>query len=197
MLRTSSSSAGAGDSLDEPPSSGYTPASPTLDIEQMPNLGREVDIAWLRDRFARAAACVADSVQRPLGRLSVIIVNDERMAALHAAHLGCSRTTDVLSFDLSEQVEPGQVQIEADLAICADEAARRAAEFGHSIERELLLYAVHGLLHCVGFDDQDEAAASAMHAEEDRILQVIGVGATYRPERDARADAVAVVERSA
>ena len=39
--------------------------------------------------------------------------------------------------------------------------------------------ALHGVLHCTGFDDRDAAGAAAMHAEEDRILGAIGVGATF------------------
>ena len=69
--------------------------------------------------------------------------------------------------------------IEADVVVCVDEAARRSAELGHSLERELLLYALHGVLHCAGFDDQTDEGFEAMHAEEDRILSVIGVGPTF------------------
>lgn len=106
------------------------------------------------------------------------------MARLHDRYKGEARTTDVLTFPLSEPDEP----IEADIVICLDEAARRAADFGHPIERELLLYALHGLLHCAGFDDHDDIGAAAMHSEEDRILQFIGVGATFTPTRVGEID---------
>ena len=43
----------------------------------------------------------------------------------------------------------------------------------------MLLYAVHGLLHCAGFDDHETAAFDRMHAEEDRILRAIGVGPIF------------------
>jgi ssRNA-specific RNase YbeY (16S rRNA maturation enzyme) len=48
-----------------------------------------------------------------------------------------------------------------------------------SIEREVLLYALHGILHCAGFDDRTPQDFEAMHAEEDRILLAIDVGATF------------------
>ena len=66
--------------------------------------------------------------------------------------------------------------------LCLDEAARRAIEFGHGVERELLLYAVHGVLHCLGHDDHEEEQRARMHREEDRLLAAVGVGAVYRPE---------------
>ena len=69
-----------------------------------------------------------------------------------------------------------------DLMLCIDEARRRAEEFGHDERRELLLYAVHGLLHGLGHDDQDAEAFASMHDEEDRILRQIGVGSVFRPE---------------
>ena len=50
---------------------------------------------------------------------------------------------------------------------------------------QLLLYILHGLLHCAGFDDHDPAEHDRMHTEEDRILTAIGVGPVFRssPER--------------
>jgi probable rRNA maturation factor len=60
-----------------------------------------------------------------------------------------------------------------------DEARRQAAGRALPVERELLLYCVHGVLHCLGYDDHDDAEYVRMHAEEDRILEAIGVGRTF------------------
>jgi probable rRNA maturation factor len=60
-----------------------------------------------------------------------------------------------------------------------DEAGRQSAVRGHTVEQELLLYVVHGVLHCLGHDDHDPDAAARMHAEEDRVLAAVGVGVTY------------------
>jgi probable rRNA maturation factor len=146
-----------------------------LSIQVLPGVDQEIGLTWIRDRLAAALQHMPDSAERCLiQRLSVLIVDDQRMAQLHRQYLGIDSTTDVLTFDSNEQG-----RIETDIAICADVAARRARELDHTVERELLLYAVHGLLHSVGFDDRDEASFAAMHAEEDRILGLIGVGATY------------------
>ena len=115
---------------------------------------------------------------RPVARVHLEIVGDAEMDRLHRLHSGIPGTTDVLTFPAHAEGEP----IDVDIVACADEAARRAAEFGHGIDRELLLYAVHGLLHCCGHDDHEPAAHERMHAEEDRILGALGVGATFRPE---------------
>lgn len=127
--------------------------------------------AWLVAAAAKAA--------RPIERVTVRIVSDREMTGHHLRHRGEGTTTDVLTFPASAAGEP----IAADIVICADVAARAAGERGHPIERELLLYALHGLLHCAGFDDHDPVSHGAMHAEEDRILEAIGVGATFGPPR--------------
>ena len=98
------------------------------------------------------------------------------MAGAHQRYAGVSGTTDVLTFDLAES---GAGRLDADLLVCFDEAARQAAGRGHDVATELLLYIVHGVLHCLGQDDHDPAAASRMHAEEDRVLEAIGVGRVY------------------
>ncbi len=98
------------------------------------------------------------------------------MTDLHERHCGLDATTDVLTFPLSGDGEPVDVEI----AVCLDEAVRRAVERGHEPERELLLYCLHGLLHCTGWDDHTTEDYDAMHAREDEILRAIGVGDVFR-----------------
>jgi probable rRNA maturation factor len=107
------------------------------------------------------------------------VVGDVEIARAHVSHLGEPGTTDVITFDLSEGPE-----LDVDLLVCVDEACRQASARGHSVERELLLYVVHGVLHCMGFDDHDEAGALAMHRREDEVLSAIGVGRTFGAPAD-------------
>ena len=60
-------------------------------------------------------------------------------------------------------------------------ARRRARAEGVPVERELLLYALHGMLHLAGFDDRTDRDFAAMHRTEDDILTRIGVGAVFSP----------------
>ena len=129
-----------------------------------------------------SAAC---QLERPVACIGVSIINDQAMSRLHLRHSGIDGTTDVLTFPSSEPGDPIQV----DIAVCADEASRRAAEFGHSVNHELLLYVIHGLLHCAGHNDHTEEGYRAMHAEEDRILTAIGVGAVFHSRPRDGADA--------
>ncbi|MBL0921256.1 MAG: rRNA maturation RNase YbeY [Phycisphaerales bacterium] len=112
------------------------------------------------------------------GEVRARIVGDDAMAALHARHSGVEGTTDVLTFDLRD--EPGAA-LDTDVVTCLDVAAREGAERGHPPERELLLYILHGALHCLGFDDHTDEGFAAMHAAEDELLAAAGVGPLFSP----------------
>ena len=105
-----------------------------------------------------------------LKRFTVQCVNDQVMGELHMRHMNDPRTTDVLTFTDGP---------EADVAVCVDEASRRALELKHELRDELLLYCLHGLLHAGGMDDQTPADFAAMHAEENRLLSAIGLGEIF------------------
>ncbi len=165
-------------STDEPPSCADDPDQTIVEVKPAADVNQSVDFRWVRDHLARALSTIEASAGRSFARIGVLVVNDHRMIELHRQHSGESTTTDVLTFDLTETDDPS-APIEADIAVCIDEASRRARELGHAVERELLLYALHGVLHCVGYDDHTETGYAAMHAEEDRILRSIGVGAVF------------------
>ncbi len=110
------------------------------------------------------------------GTLNLRVVDDASMCELHGAYHQDHSTTDVLTFDLRDSADAA---LEGDLALCVDEAARRAAERGHSVRDEVLLYAVHGMLHLLGEDDHTPADFERMHVREDHLLTAIGVGARF------------------
>ncbi len=129
------------------------------------------DRAWIVDAVRRALA----TGDIPVRRLAVTVVHDAAMERLHGKHLGDSTTTDVLTFPASGPADP----VDADVAVCLDEAARRAHGTAHGVRGELLLYVLHAALHCRGHDDRDEASYRRMHDEEDRILRESGFGPIF------------------
>ncbi len=128
-------------------------------------------------------------VLRELGvkdcRWTITIVGDRDMKALHRRTMGLETTTDVLTFDMRDDARRDRegTAVELDTVLCADEARRRAAEGGHRVREELLLYAVHSLLHVQGYDDVTPAKARRMHLREDALLEAIGVGAVFERPR--------------
>jgi probable rRNA maturation factor len=114
------------------------------------------------------------------GSVRVRLVDDAEMIKAHTRFCNLSTTTDVLTFDLAEGDLAFKTKaLDTDLMICVDEASRRAAERGHPITHELVLYVLHGVLHCLGHDDQDEDAYTRMHAREDELLSAAGIGRVF------------------
>lgn len=171
-------------SSDEPPARPDDAPSPSaqLRVETSDATGRltAVERAWLGDRLAEAAAELGRRFDAR-GELRVRVVDDAEMSAAHERWASDPTTTDVLTFELSET--PGV--LDTDVLACIDEAERQAAVHGHDRVRELLLYALHGALHCLGHDDHDDESYRAMHAAEDEVLAAIGVGATFGPGASA------------
>ena len=113
----------------------------------------------------------------PLCELSLALVGDRRMAELHEQFLGIPGPTDVLTFPLETDRRGGVTA--GEVVVCVPQASRRARTEGVSVERELLLYALHGMLHLAGFDDRTDPDFAAMHRTEDDILTRLGVGPVF------------------
>lgn len=127
-----------------------------------------VDYNWLEEHVVAAL----NFLGKEKSTISVQVVDDATMTALHAKHSGIEETTDVLTFDSGSTEQ----SINAEIAVCSAVAQREVQARGHPLKEELLLYILHGMLHCCGFDDRNDASYEKMHAEEDRILTSIGVG---------------------
>jgi probable rRNA maturation factor len=126
--------------------------------------GHRPDLAWLRRVIRRALpACLAalKSAEAPLATLEEIeitLIDDPEIGRVHADFLGDPEPTDVITFQHGE------------ILISADTAVRQAAEHGETADRELALYAVHGLLHLAGWEDHDPGEAAAMAGRQAIIL---------------------------
>lgn len=122
-------------------------------------------------------------VHLPRNRLeavSVVLVGDALMSELHRRSHGDATPTDVLTYEL-EYAAGGDVS-EGEIVVCVPEARRRVGADIMGLRREVLLYALHGVLHLCGMDDGTEREFARMHRKEDEILTRIGVGAVFDAE---------------
>jgi len=143
-----------------------------------------VQIAELCDKADLSASRVQQLVNAVWTRfgttkaiVSIAIVDDERISRLNEQFLKRRRTTDVLSFNLSDSQNPSEKCFE--IIVNAQLAARCAKHAQHSPQDELALYIVHGLLHQLGFDHQKPDQAEKMHQAEKQILQQLGYDFVY------------------
>lgn len=114
--------------------------------------------------------------------ISVALVDDPEIHRVNREFLNHDFPTDVISFLLSA-LPPGRPQtpwpadflLEGELVIGADTAVRDAAQHGWSPGAELILYAVHGLLHLCGYDDLTDDARPLMRNRERELLTELGL----------------------
>ncbi len=108
-----------------------------------------------------------------LTELSIALVGDKRMSSLHKEFMNIEGPTDVLTFPLD--IDKKNRVTAGEIVICVPEAVRQCKKRHSPVEPELLLYALHGILHLCGFDDRTEKDFRQMHAMEDTILVKLGM----------------------
>lgn len=119
--------------------------------------------------------------------INVLITDDKGIHAINKASRNVDRPTDVLSFpmfnlvpgklpeDWSEYIDPGTGLCPlGDMAISLERARAQAAEFGHSVRREVGYLTIHSMLHLLGFDHMDEGPEKAlMRKHEEAVIAAI------------------------
>lgn len=112
--------------------------------------------------------------------VSVVFADDTYIQQLNKQYRSKDQPTDVLSFALNEGEEPDIVDgpeetLLGDIVISLETAARQAGEYGHSADRELAFLTVHGMLHLLGYDHEQEEDRLEMRQEEEHILSLLGI----------------------
>ena len=105
--------------------------------------------------------------------LSIALVDAEEMAHLNEQYRGIEGPTDVLSFGCDDPCASvgGEPITLGDVIIAPDVAVAQAAELGTTIEAELNLLLVHGVLHLLGYDHESDEDAAVMQAREQVVLE--------------------------
>ena len=117
--------------------------------------------------------------------LEISLVDEAEIQTLNRTYRSVDKVTDVLSFPAMENIKGKPLRanehpLELDeegrlflgsIAICTSRAKEQAEEYGHSYERELFYLATHGVLHCLGYDHEDEEERAEMRAREEEVMQ--------------------------
>ena len=109
--------------------------------------------------------------------LSVLLCDDPFIQTLNATWRQKDEPTDVLSFAMGEGEDAGlNEDLLGDVVISVDTAARQAETEGHTLEAELRVLLVHGVLHLCGYDHIEPDDAVEMRAKEAECLAALGGG---------------------
>ena len=154
--------------------------------------GRPVDVA----RWVRLAEEVLGAEGVRDGELSLLFVDDASMADLNRRFLGKDGPTDVLAFPIDDELGasdepppdddhrtgpratgpgggPGDdvPTLLGDVVVCPAVAERQAPDHAGTYDDEVALLVVHGILHLLGMDHEDDEEAAAMESREKELLE--------------------------
>jgi probable rRNA maturation factor len=136
-------------------------------------------------RLVGRARVFLAALGRVEGELSILVTGDAGIRRLNRRWRGKDRSTDVLSFPLSDP--PGAGPALGDVVISIDTAVRRGGDHARAVRMELDRYLAHGILHLLGFDHERRADAVAMAAREEALLRGEGlVGAALETKAKGR-----------
>ena len=114
--------------------------------------------------FARTLAPLVLSVARNKipEEISVVLVSDRRISAIHQQFMGIAGATDVITFQHGE------------IVVSVETAFRQAIEYESDLLHELRLYIAHGLLHLAGYDDHSEDGFREMAKLQNELVDRAG-----------------------
>ncbi|MCL6649643.1 MAG: rRNA maturation RNase YbeY [Chloroflexi bacterium] len=121
------------------------------------------------------ATLQAEGVPAPAA-VSVQLTDDATVQALNRTYRGIDAPTDVLAFGFDPgdfALPPGAPRQLGELVIAVPYSARSAAEQGQTLAQELLVLVVHGTLHLLGYDDEEDEAWRTMKRRQDSILAAL------------------------
>ncbi|MGI6550017.1 MAG: rRNA maturation RNase YbeY [Syntrophomonadales bacterium] len=114
--------------------------------------------------------------------VNVVIVDTNDIREFNYVYRGMDQVTDVLSFAITEtrDDEPDYESPETDymlgdILICMERVLAQAQEYGHSPQRELVYLTVHGMLHLLGYDHEEENERVLMRSMEEKVMESLGL----------------------
>jgi len=117
-----------------------------------------------------------------VGTVSIVFVDDDEIRAVHREFFGKDSATDVVTFpmDAPSDDEDGDApdplggQLLGEVMVSVETARRESAARDLPFEREVALYAIHGVLHLLGYDDIDPGDRRRMRRAEKRAVDRLG-----------------------
>lgn len=156
----------------------------TIELSIEEPLWAALDLSVLAQRACQAAATVL-RLAVPCD-VSILAANDGRIASLNEEFRGKAVPTNVLSWPSEDLAgPPGELpklptDLEiGDIALAYETCAREAAEFGRTMQNHVTHLIVHGFLHLLGYDHENDEDATVMEGLEIQALETLGIENPY------------------
>jgi len=133
-----------------------------------------------------STALLEDLLKLSNYELAIQFVSPRTMADLNEKFLKHTGPTDVITFDFREGYDPALAKLDlaGEIYICLAVAGQQASDWSTTWQKEAARYIVHGVLHLIGHDHEDEAEAEAMEAAEVKLLAGLGIPDPYANSGD-------------
>lgn len=122
-------------------------------------------------RIRRTAQDILDALDCPDGELSIVLVDDPQITVLNRQYLQRNRPTNVIAFPMrSGEFSDLTPQLLGDVVISLETADREAREAGITLDERFRQLLVHGVLHLLGYDHENDASAARRMEEKSAAL---------------------------
>jgi rRNA maturation RNase YbeY len=142
----------------------------TFTLSQTPGARKSFAVTKeLKDALKTAGKAVAESEIEGLKsfELSIVMMTDEELRALNVQSLAHDFYTDILTFEIDRT----DTHLMGELYFSVDRAMENARKHKQSTENELILLAIHGVLHLAGYDDHDPKEKWGMERTQKAYLE--------------------------
>jgi len=131
--------------------------------------------------------CVAEEHFDKNCEISIIIVDNNEIKKLNKKYRGKNCPTDVLSFPILDIVNGAytlkqedydrdeNIILLGDIIISMEMVVKQAAEYGHSVDREIAFLVSHGVYHLLGYDHKDKETEKRMFEKQEKVLMKLGL----------------------
>ncbi len=160
------------------------------DDDSTPRIDVAIDDAAWRGALSDPAGCCRRAAEAALAEappagaseLSILLADDGTVGALNRRYRNRPGATNVLAFSCAAPRTPGAPCVLGDIVLARETVIDEAGAARLSIAEHVSHLVVHGTLHLLGYDHQDEWEAAGMERAEARALRRIGIADPYRTE---------------
>jgi probable rRNA maturation factor len=136
-----------------------------------------------QEKLRKKAAKILSALELSDRELSLTLINDRAMAHLNRETFGRRGPTNVIAFPLDDAPSPnGPPALLGEVVISLQTTRRQAQEFGWPWRELLDFFLIHGILHLLGYDHEEPAAAASMDVRAWELMSLLYPGRSWADE---------------
>ncbi len=136
-----------------------------IEIEITNKSGVRLPLSFLR--MKDIITTVLRKEKKSVANISIVFVGDKKIQSVNKKFLQHNYVTDIITFILEEKI------LEVEIYINPQQAKRQAKEYDVSFLNEISRLLIHGILHCVGYDDTTEKKKKIMFQQQEKYVEMV------------------------